>query len=309
MKTIFCQKLERELEALEEPPFPGALGEKIYQHISKEAWNMWINYQTMLINEYQLNMMDLKDREFIHEQLEKFLWGEKMKIDKNHWDYSKEKGPNCWGDLSDEFKLCKMGEKQSPINIKNAKEDIQNHLEIFYKKFPLKIKYNEHSLYVHFDEKSDEHIIFNQEKYNLIQLHFHAPSEHWLKDKVFPMEVHFVHKSTENKLLVIGVFIDEGEQSDYLEKLFKHIPFKKGEKSFDYQGALNPIELIPSEKTFYYYSGSLTTPPCSEEVNWIVMDQPITASKAQIKTFKEKVIDKNIRPVQEIYDRKITITK
>jgi len=251
-------------------------------------------------------MMDASDQKFIQKQLENFLFDEES-VPK--WSYADDTGPNDWGDLCDDFKLCQTGSKQSPINIKNAEKDTKNQLEVLYKNAPLKAKYNDHSLYVHFDASSDEHIIFNQKKYQLVQLHFHAPSEHWLKDEVYPMEIHCVHKSDDGRLLVIGVFVKEGKENAYLKDLFQHTPFKKGHDILNYPSELNPADLLPENQTFYQYMGSLTTPPCSEEVIWIVMDKSIQASTDQIKIFKEKIINQNIRPIQKTNDRKITITE
>ncbi len=206
--------------------------------------------------------------------------------------------PEQWGD---HFPDCN-GFKQSPIDIQNSVESETGEFEFDYEKTPLKVLNNGHTIEVEYEAGSSMQI--NGEEYRLLQFHFHTPSEHQVNGNAFPMEMHLVHTSTSGELAVIGVLIKEGHKNRTFNKIIKHAPQHIGVN--DVEGkSINVKNLLPEDTDEYFsYSGSLTTPPCSEGVRWFVMKDAITFSKKQIHKF-EKIIYLNARPVQEINGRSI----
>ncbi|MBU0455723.1 MAG: oxidative damage protection protein [Gammaproteobacteria bacterium] len=303
-RTIHCVYLKKEAEGLDEAPFPGDLGQQVYENISKEAWQSWQAEQTKLINEYRLNLADERAKNFLLEKMVEFLF---PKPSHHCWDYD-ENGPDKWGKLAPAFFLCDVGKKQSPIDIETAKtEENDSHtLSFSYSNSLLHVKHNEHSLYVHSQENDPDQIVtFDEQSYKQVQFHFHAPSEHLLDGQAIPMEIHFVHKNEAGSILVVGVFVQPGAHSDCLETIFSHLPKERGDDIVDFDATVDPADILPEDKNFYLYDGSLTTPPCSEDVTWIVMQHPITASKEQIKFFEEQIINNNIRPVLQLNGRTV----
>jgi len=212
-----------------------------------------------------------------------------------HWDYS-ENGPAHWKEFSE---TCGLGKHQSPVNIVQEKtvaldpqfalnldEDIHTTASIID---------NGHSIKV--TPKPGATIKLNGQTFNLLQFHFHGKSEHTVDGKRYGMVAHFVHQNPITKqLAVVAVFFEEGEANPVLDTIMDRV---------GKQADLNPQDLLPSDTTkYYHYTGSLTTPPCSENVQWYLLKQPSTASKAQIEAFRKYYVD-NERPVQELNDRKI----
>jgi carbonic anhydrase len=137
----------------------------------------------------------------------------------------------------------------------------------------------------------------------LQQFHFHHPSEDQIKGKSYPLEAHLVHADPAGKLAVVAIFLEQGPSSPLMKTIFSHLPKIKGqEKSTD--TAVNVGDLLPKTRSYVTYSGSLTTPPCTEGVSWIVMDTPVTLSDSEIATF-ENVYRFNARPVQSLNGRSI----
>jgi len=220
--------------------------------------------------------------------------GNKTDADK-HWDYS-QNGPTHWEEFS---KTCGKGIHQSPVNIipgktmsMNNKYDLSMHDDITGL---AKIIDNGHSIKV-----TPEHggsIILNGEGFSLIQFHFHGKSEHTIDGKRYDMVAHMVHQNPRTKqLAVVAVFFEEGKANGVLEKIINNVGSSV---------QINPEDFVPLETAHYYhYIGSLTTPPCSENVQWYLLKTPITASKEQIDSFRKYYVD-NERPVQELHDRVI----
>jgi len=206
--------------------------------------------------------------------------------------------PAQWGD---HFPDC-TGFKQSPIDIQNTTEAIRGEFEFDYKPTALHVTNNGHTIEVEYEPGSSMSI--NGEEYRLLQFHFHTPSEHLVDGNHFPMEVHLVHSNTDGELAVIGVLIEEGKNNKTFNRIIKNAP--KSEGVIEVKGKhINVTKLLPEETDEYFnYSGSLTTPPCSEGVRWFVMKDSIELSKKQIRKFEE-IIHLNARPVQEINDRSI----
>lgn len=219
-----------------------------------------------------------------------------------HWGYEGEFGPDHWGEMATEFDTCKNGKSQSPIDISAVTVKGIPEIAISYQESPLDIVDNGHTIQVNYSKGSS--IAVGDKQYELLQFHFHNPSEHTIGGKRYPMVVHLVHKSDDGKLGVIGVMMKEGKANPLIDKLWTMLPTGKGlEKSVDTM-KISAAALLPADRTYFNYSGSLTTPPCSEGVNWMVMEDPIEVSAAQIEKYKSRYAG-NSRPVQPLNQRQI----
>ena len=218
-----------------------------------------------------------------------------------HWAYDGDLGPSHWGDLADQFAVCASGSSQSPINISNAIDPHPADIEFNYHSVPLNILNNGHTLQVNYAPGSS--ITIDHKEYELLQ--FHTPSEHQLAAHNFPMEGHLVHKNSHDELAVVGVFIEEGHSNPFFQTLVDHLPKHAGEEQLVTGVEVNSMDLLPHETTLFNYSGSLTTPPCSEGVNWNVMSTPIQASAEQLHAFSA-IMGNNNRPVQQMHSRLVS---
>jgi len=220
-----------------------------------------------------------------------------------HWGYSGEEGPRNWGDLAPENIQCKIGKNQSPIDLRD-KAGVGTsglpELSIQYRDVPLKVVNNGHTLQVNYPLGS--YIKVGNHRYELLQFHFHTPSEHKKEGFNYPMEVHLVHKDGDGNLAVMGVIFQEGEENEQIQTLLDHLPKSVGKQEIHKNISLNPVMFIPGNTEFYKYSGSLTTPPCSEGVYWMVFKHTIEASAEQIQQMNE-VLGENARPTQDMNSR------
>ena len=217
-----------------------------------------------------------------------------------HWEYEgNTDGPAEWGALDARFSACSAGKAQSPIDLKSAVTANFTDIKFDYKPSALNIFNNGHTVQVNYDAGSS--ITFNETKYDLLQFHFHHPSEHTLDGKAFAMELHFVHKSAAGNLAVVGVMITEGKENEALKSVFDNLPTTKGDPQ-PTQLMTDAGKIIPHNAGYYTYSGSLTTPPCTEGVRWLVLNQPVELSAAQIESYG-KIFELDARPVQPLNDR------
>ena len=220
---------------------------------------------------------------------------------KSGWGYSGATGPNHWGDLKPEFKTCKLGLAQSPVDLVATKEVRMDSIDFSYRSSSLRILNNEHTIQANYDAGSK--IVIENKTYNLLQFHFHRPSEHTVKGRKFTMEAHLVHATEEMELAVVGVLFETGEENSFIQHLWDNIPNQVGTER-TIVGQIQAVDLLPEDRSFLHYAGSLTTPPCTEGVSWYVMKSSLEVSKAQANTF-EKIIGRNARPVQPLNDREI----
>ena len=222
------------------------------------------------------------------------------KDDKAHavqWGYEGDKGPEHWGDA---FPVCGKGKKQSPLNIIGPFEKSKETLSVDYKEGPLKMLNNGHTIQVNIEPGSS--LTIGKESFELLQFHFHRPSEEQVDGKNASMVAHFVHKSKEGKLAVIGVMLNEGKDSAAVKTLWANLPPKEGEEFLPAKVTFNPASMLPKDMGFYNYEGSLTTPPCTEGVQFYILKAPVDISKQQLAKFPFKL---NARPVQALNGRKI----
>lgn len=219
-----------------------------------------------------------------------------------HWSYEGEAGPENWGKLDPKFVMCSTGRNQSPIDLSRFTEAELAPLKMNYKTSASDIVNNGHTLQVNYAPGST--LVVDGREFELKQFHFHAPSENTLNGKHFPLEGHLVHADKEGNLTVVAVMFSEGKDNPLLAQLWQHVPPKKGDQS-SLPAGLNAKTLLPTLHSHYAFNGSLTTPPCSEGVRWLVIRQPATASKAQVERFSGTVGEANNRPVQPLNARTV----
>lgn len=231
------------------------------------------------------------------------------KHDEGHsapWSYEGSKGPEHWGDLKSEYAACKDGKSQSPIDITGAVKADLKAIELNYSDSTLKVINNGHAIQVNYGAGS--YAVIGGEKYNLIQFHFHGPSENTINGQAYPLEAHLVHKSEDGQLAVIGVMFKEGKKNSFIQKIWDNIPNKIGHEMTYLGLGVNANDLLPSDRAYYHFTGSLTTPPCSEGVSWNVMTTPIEVSSQQIARFAS-FYKMNARPVQALNERVIKLSR
>ena len=199
-----------------------------------------------------------------------------------HWSYEGQAGPQNWGKLDAKFALCATGKNQSPIDLGGFVEADLKPLKLDYKAGITEILNNGHTVQINYTPGSSLGV--DGHAFELKQFHFHAPSENTVNGKHFPLEGHLVHADKDGNLAVVAVMFQEGAANTLLARLGEKIPNKAGEKSMLPTG-LSVTRLLPNERHYYRFNGSLTTPPCSEGVRWFVIKKPVTASNAQIQQF------------------------
>ena len=218
-----------------------------------------------------------------------------------HWGYEGEGAPANWGKLKPEFALCGTGQSQSPIDLSSAYKTKLGTIKFDYKDTPLKIVNNGHAVQVNYEPGSFATI--DGGKYQLVQFHFHSPSEHTVDGKFYDMEMHLVHKSDKGDLAVVGVFLKKGKANQVIQVLWNNIAGEVNKENVVDGISVNASSLLPKDAKYYHYYGSLTTPPCSEGVNWSVMTTPIEVSEEQIQKFKTVMGMDDNRPVQPLNKR------
>lgn len=215
-----------------------------------------------------------------------------------HWGYEGEGAPAHWGTLKPEFELCGTGMSQSPIDLTKAFKADLNKIEFAYKDTPLKVINNGHAIQANYDPGS--FVTIDGTQYQLLQLHFHAPSEHSVAGELYDMEMHLVHKCEKGTLAVVGVMMKKGKQNNVIQAIWDNIPTEVSKENVVEGLSLNASGLLPKSAGYFHYYGSLTTPPCSENVNWSVMKTPIEVSEEQIAKFRTVMGVETNRPVQPL---------
>ncbi|MDM0023722.1 carbonic anhydrase [Variovorax saccharolyticus] len=218
-----------------------------------------------------------------------------------HWSYAGKTGPAEWAALAPDNQLCKTGQQQSPIDLHAAKAraPASHDVAIRYGRAAGRLVNNGHTLELDLAGPSDNLVVHQGVEHRLAQFHFHTPSEHRLEGRAFPMELHLVNKSADGGIAVVGVLIREGRKNGALAPIFAGPP-KAGAAGRDLQ--IDLAALLPADRKALRYTGSLTTPPCTEQVHWMVLEQPIEMSAGQIAAFRRLFPD-NHRPVQPLNGR------
>ncbi len=211
------------------------------------------------------------------------------------WGYEGAKGPENWGELDPTYSACSEGMQQSPIDLAGSVRAQLPAINTNYVSGPLRIINNGHTIQCNCPEGST--LSLEGKTYQLKQFHFHAPSEHQVNGIAFDMEIHFVHAAEDGSLAVLGLMVRQGGANKGLSSIVEGMPATVGEEVEVPGVNFWPASLLPRERTHYRYFGSLTTPPCSEIVTWLVLKTPVQASAAQIAAFKTAFTN-NARPVQ-----------
>lgn len=222
-----------------------------------------------------------------------------------HWGYIGHEGPAHWGELDKGNVSCKLGKEQSPIDIKGGTKVQMPAIAFDYRSGPLKVINNGHTVQVNFDKGSS--IKVGDKQYDLLQTHFHTPSEELVNGKAYDMVWHLVHKSAEGKLAVVGVLVKSGATNRAIDTVAASLPVQVGKEQVPGGVTINPASLLPANRGYYHFMGSLTTPPCSEGVSWYVLKDPIEASPGQIKKFGA-IFGPNARPAQPLNARTVKET-
>ena len=217
----------------------------------------------------------------------------------SEWSYSGCTGPAHWGDLDPRYAMAKTGRCQSPIDLTGPYQPGVESVFFTYQAAPLSVTNNGHSIQVDCPQGSS--ITVGGYRFELVQYHFHTPSEHTVDGGFYEMELHLVHQDEKGRQAVVGVFLATGEVNETLQAVWDHMPETAGQTNTD-DRLVDPSGLLPSDRQCVQYDGSLTTPPCSEDVAWIMMLNPITATYDQIEQC-ERVIGPNNRSVQPLNGR------
>jgi carbonic anhydrase len=220
------------------------------------------------------------------------------------WEYEGANGPDHWVSLCDDYADCK-GIFQSPVNITNVLFDPSlKALALNYSDTKTKIVFNGHT--IEFEVEGSSKITLNGESFSLKQFHFHSHSEHAIEGEHAPLEAHFVHQNdvTGNRV-VIGTLFVEGAENEFLSQFSAHLPTSSA-SPYSSNEEFNPLDLLPENRSYFTYPGSLTTPPCDQNVIWYVLANPVEASAAQISQF-ESIMPENARPLRPIQERAIRL--
>jgi carbonic anhydrase len=201
------------------------------------------------------------------------------------WSYSGETSPSHWGELCPEYAVAKTGKQQSPIDLRNTLSKALPRLDFKYRPSRIHLIYNGHTIQENEDPGS---FGIANDKFELQQFHFHAPSEHTVDGKHFPMEMHLVHKAQDGTSGVVAVFIKEGEHNRAFDPVWDNLPDASRPKQ-DAEIKIDTSSLLPGDTSYYSYDGSFTTPPCTEQVKWVILVEPISMSKQQIMRFREVI--------------------
>ncbi len=218
-----------------------------------------------------------------------------------HWSYEGEGGPSNWAKLDPKNKTCASGQRQSPIDIREGiKVDLET-IRFDYRPSGFRIVDNGHTVQVNVGDSS---ITVTGKTYELLQFHFHKPSEEKVNGKSFDMVAHFVHKADDGQLAVVAVLMERGAENPFIQTLWNNMPLEKNAPVEPPDLDINPLSFLPASRNYYTYMGSLTTPPCTEGVLWLVMKQPVQVSPEQIAIFS-RLYKNNARPVQPASGRLI----
>ncbi|KGR89812.1 hypothetical protein CD30_15010 [Ureibacillus massiliensis 4400831 = CIP 108448 = CCUG 49529] len=223
-----------------------------------------------------------------------------------YWSYEDDTGPSEWVTIDPAFSACGNGSEQSPINITDeiiAPENKNVKIEMKYEPTKFSLENNGFTIQIN-DSSGENKLLIDDEEYTLEQIHFHNPSEHQINEEVFNMEGHFFHKNKDGKIAVVGVFIKEGKVNTELANLWSELPEEKTSKAIEIEQNVNLLKFLPDVNNIYFYTGSLTTPPCTEGITWILLEEPVEMSSQQIEVFAE-IYPQNNRPVQDLNGRSI----
>lgn len=211
-----------------------------------------------------------------------------------HWGYAGEGGPAEWGELDPSYTTCSRGTRQSPIDIREGIRVDLDPIQFDYRPTAFRVIDNGHTVQVNLAPVNS--IQIGGRRYELVQFHFHRPSEERINGRQFDMVAHLVHKDPEGRLAVVAVLIEQGRQHPVVQSVWNNLPLERGEENAA-QSALDLNALLPEDRRYYTYMGSLTTPPCTEGVLWMVLKEPVQVAPDQVLVFS-RLYPMNARPIQ-----------
>ncbi|MFG6462935.1 carbonic anhydrase [Roseateles sp. DXS20W] len=214
-----------------------------------------------------------------------------------HWGYTGDVGPDRWAELSPENKLCAVGTRQSPIDIRDGIAVDLEKIAFDYRPSSFSVLDNGHTVQVNVAPGNGLTVMGR--RFELVQFHFHRPGEERVNGRQFDMVAHLVHRDAAGKLAVVAVLLERGADNKpqpVLQTVWANLPLEKGE-TLPAQAQIDLNQLLPENRSYYTYMGSLTTPPCSEGVLWMVMRQPVAVTLQQINVFA-RLYPMNARPLQ-----------
>ena len=232
------------------------------------------------------------------------------------WGYKGEVGPYYWGDIKPEYRLCKTGSQQSPIDIRTPHKTQLPRIIHDYKPSVISMINNGNTVQYNYSPgQSKDHkgrnamvkpstVNIKGKKYKLMQFHFHSPSEHHVTGKSYPMEVQLLHQDKQGKIMIIGVFLTLGKKNQFLQTLWTHLPKEVEAKTQIPHAYVNIEGLLPKNRHYYNYMGSLSEPPCTEQVVWNIYAEPVEISQEQLDRFRS-LYKGNARPIQARNERYI----
>lgn len=223
---------------------------------------------------------------------------------KTPWDYEGPKGAEHWGDLDPLYATCSAGKEQSPIDIRNAHKAELPAIRFEYRTSPLKyVLNNGHTIRVNYHDApgSGNFLSVGGKRYQLTQLHFHRPSEEYIHGKPYDMVIHLMHTASDGEIVGVAVLLKAGRSNATIQQLWEHMPRSEGQA--EVAGVeLNPAGMLPHNTGYYMYMGSVTAPPCTEGIKWLVLKTPVEISAAQIRAFAE-LYPHDVRPLQPLNGR------
>ncbi len=219
----------------------------------------------------------------------------------SHWSYEGEGSPANWGKLRGDFTTCATGRRQSPIDIREGIRVDLEPIQFDYKHSQFRIVDNGHTIQVNVGEGSTLSVM--NRTYRLLQFHFHRPSEERVNGKSFDMVIHLVHQDDAGKIAVVAVLLEKGSENPLIQTLWNHMPLEV-DREVAPAVAIDLNGLLPENRGYYTYMGSLTTPPCTEDVLWMVFKQPLPVSAEQVNIFA-RLYRNNARPIQPANNRLI----
>jgi carbonic anhydrase len=212
----------------------------------------------------------------------------------DHWSYEGENGPANWGKINAAWSKCATGDRQSPIDIRNGMKVELEQINFDYRPAGFNVIDNGHTIQV--TVGGGNYITVMNRQYELVQFHFHRPSEERINGKGFEMVVHMVHKDADGKLAVVAVLVERGKPQPLIQTVWNNLPLEKND-TVTPTIVIDINDLLPQRRDYFTFMGSLTTPPCSEGVLWLVLKEPVQASPAQLALFS-RLYPMNARPVQ-----------
>ena len=230
---------------------------------------------------------------------------------KTPWAYTGPTGADHWGDLDPDYALCGTGREQSPIDIRHAERAELPPIRFEYKAGPLEYLINNgYTIRVNYHDApgSGNFLIVGDRQYHLTQFHFHRPSEEYVRGKPYAMEVHLMHESADGKVAGVAVLLRAGRANATIQQIWDHMPMTKGREHEIPGVEIDPAGLLPHDTSYFRYVGSLTAPPCTEGVTWMVLRTPVEVAPEQIEAFA-RLYPHDVRPLQLLNGRRVQTSR